>query len=415
MQAVGQLDNAEWLSSDNLKTIFSLLDGRAKIVGGAVRDTLRRVDKKITDIDIATPLFPEEVLNRMQTLDKNVFTVKDVGIKHGTITVYTGDVSYEITTLRADVETDGRHAEVEFIDDYLEDAKRRDFTFNALYADLDGAVYDPFGGIYDLSHGIVKFIGNPDTRIKEDYLRILRFFRFFAYYGYGRIDPVAIEACKKNVGGIYRLSAERIRDELFKIIMSAAPDTIFTMMKNAFVLPAVLPKAENIGALSQLVYLEGRGLMSDEIAPNLLRRLACLVNGDMMELSNLLKLSNNQKNELIALKSIKVNNRITEDKIKELFFKVGRDIGISIILMGWAKDRDVDLNTRSNKAWRDVLEVALRTETPEFPVRGSDLLAIGLKPSEEVGRQIVALKGTWMKSGFTMTKDELLAILKNAS
>ena len=200
------------------KSIFSILDNqdisnKLKFVGGCVRKQLNK--EMVNDIDIARSLTPDELKNIL--IAKKVFFI-DTGIAHGTITVIINKIKFEITTLRKDVSTDGRHANVEFISDWKMDAKRRDFTINAIYSDIKGEIYDPLGGSKDLKNGIVKFIGDPNERIKEDYLRILRYFRFYTQYSNYPHDIETIQAIKKNLNGIKKISKERILDELYKIL-----------------------------------------------------------------------------------------------------------------------------------------------------------------------------------------------------
>lgn len=195
-------------------------EGAARFVGGCVRDTLLGRDTREPDLDIATRLTPDQV---MESLAAQGLRVEPTGLDHGTVTAVAFGRPFEITTLRKDVETDGRRAVVAFTSDWAEDAARRDFTMNALYADPDGRVHDPTGqGLADAVAGRVIFVGDPDTRIREDYLRILRFFRFLAHYGEGAPDPAALEACSRHAGQLARLSAERIAKEVLKLL--AAPD-----------------------------------------------------------------------------------------------------------------------------------------------------------------------------------------------
>jgi poly(A) polymerase len=203
---------------EEAKSIFSALENQDKsnklmFVGGCVRKLLNK--ELVNDIDIATNLSPDELKN---ILRENNINFIETGIAHGTITVVINKIKFEITTLRKDVSTDGRHANVEFISDWEMDAKRRDFTINAIYSDLKGAIYDPLDGLKDLKNGIVKFIGDPNKRIREDYLRILRYFRFYTQYSNHQHDIEIIQAIKKNLNGIRKISKERILDELFKIL-----------------------------------------------------------------------------------------------------------------------------------------------------------------------------------------------------
>ncbi|MGH7006149.1 MAG: CCA tRNA nucleotidyltransferase, partial [Alphaproteobacteria bacterium] len=236
---------APWLKDASLQKLLAALcagDEGARIVGGAVRNTL--LGQPVTDIDIATTALPEATLQRAKEAG---FRAVPTGIDHGTITVIAEGRPFEVTTLRADIRTDGRHAEVAFGRDWQMDAERRDFSINALYAEADGTVVDLVGGIADIESRTLRFIGDPEQRIREDYLRILRFFRFFAWYGKGRPDGEGLKACARLKDGLARLSAERVWSELKKLLAAPDPSRALLWMRQAGVLTAILPESEKWG------------------------------------------------------------------------------------------------------------------------------------------------------------------------
>ncbi len=239
------ISDSKWLADEKLQTLLAALstDGEeARIVGGAVRNTL--LGQTVTDIDIATTTEPGETVRRARSAG---FRTAPTGIDHGTVTVIADGRAWEVTTLRADVETDGRHASVTFGRDWRNDAERRDFTINALYARADGEIVDLVGGLPDLENRTLRFIGDADTRITEDYLRILRFFRFFAWYGRGRPDAAGLKACARHRDGLERLSAERVWAELKKLLSAPDPSRALLWMRQTGVLTKILPESEKWG------------------------------------------------------------------------------------------------------------------------------------------------------------------------
>ena len=237
--------DCEWLADQDLQAVLAILnrDGeQARIAGGAVRNAL--FGQAVSDIDIATTCLPDEAARRAE---KAGFKVVPTGIDHGTVTIISDGHPFEVTTLRQDVETDGRRAKVRFGRDWHADAERRDFTINGLYAEPDGKVVDLVGGIADIEKRVLRFIGEPEARIREDYLRILRFFRFFAWYGSGRPDAAGLKACARLKHGLDGLSAERIWAELKKLLTAPDPSRALLWMRQAGILSAVLPESEKWG------------------------------------------------------------------------------------------------------------------------------------------------------------------------
>ncbi|HEX7391036.1 MAG TPA: CCA tRNA nucleotidyltransferase, partial [Acidiphilium sp.] len=260
----------------------------ARIVGGAVRDML--AGRPLADIDLASPLPPDEVMRRLAAAGIRAIPT---GLDHGTVTALIDNTGFEITTLRHDVSTDGRHATVAFTDDWREDAARRDFTINAMSMDRAGTVFDYFGGRDDLAAGRVRFVGDAATRIAEDYLRILRFFRFLARYGRGEPDAGAIAAIEAHREGLSRLSAERVWQELKSILATPDPRAALRLMAGTGVFGAILPEADDLSGFEAAM---ARGMPPDPIL-----RLAALIDADGAALADRLRLSEAERVRLAAL------------------------------------------------------------------------------------------------------------------
>src|SRR6201996_6519457 len=241
------------------RAVLAALDGEGKFVGGAVRNAL--LNKPVADIDIATPLLPDDVVARLK---KAGLGAVPTGIEHGTVTAVVNGKPLEITTLRRDVSTDGRRATVAFTTDWAEDAQRRDFTMNALYADADGEILDTVGGIADLQAGHVRFVGDPITRIKEDYLRILRLFRFHAWYGKGELDDAALKASAAEKAGLAQLSGERIQKEMLKLLAAENPAPVLRVMAASGILGEILPGDLNIARLERLVTIDANNFFAPD-------------------------------------------------------------------------------------------------------------------------------------------------------
>ncbi|MGN6464543.1 MAG: CCA tRNA nucleotidyltransferase, partial [Rhizobiaceae bacterium] len=282
---------ADWLSGEKLQRLLEALSEKgeeARIAGGAIRNAL--LGAAVTDIDIATTTLPEETMKRAKAAG---FKAVPTGIEHGTVTVIAGGKPYEVTTLRADVETDGRHARVAFGRDWKADAERRDFTMNALYAKADGTIVDLVGGLADIESRTLRFIGDPEARIREDFLRILRFFRFFAWYGKGRPDGEGLKACARLKEGLDRLSAERVWSELKKLLSAPDPSRALLWMRQAGVLTTVLPESGNWGIDAIHALVKAEADLGWDADPML--RLEAIVPPDAARMKTLgarLKLSN---------------------------------------------------------------------------------------------------------------------------
>ncbi len=375
--------------------------GDARFVGGCVRDAL--VNRKVIDIDIATPLKPEEVIARLQT-DK--IAVVPTGLKHGTVTAVCDGRPFEITTLRRDAATYGRHADVIFTDDWRVDAARRDFTFNALYATLDGDVHDFFGGIEDLRIGRVAFIGDAEERIREDVLRILRFFRFYAHLGRGDADAAALAACEKLSDLIPRLSAERIRTEVLKLMESPRAADVWQLMMEHRIVTRFLPEATNTQRLSRLIALEEKYQSHGFIMRRLAAVLDVTVQG-IIDISDDLRLSREQTQQLLALfePSFEVTLRMDEKATRHAVYKLGNDVVRSLLLLR-AAESGAEENLREIYGWATAFRV------PRFPLVGNDVLAMGIAPGPEVGRVLADVEDWWAAQDFAPGRTKCLERLK---
>jgi poly(A) polymerase len=374
--------------------IAALEAGGAEVrfVGGCVRDCL--LGRDIGDIDIATPEPPELVIERLEAAGLKAVPT---GLKHGTVTAVADGRGYEVTTLRVDVESHGRHATVAFTDDWMADAARRDFTFNAMSARPDGTLYDPFAGRGDLKAGRVRFVGEPEARIAEDYLRVLRFFRFLAHFGREAPDAEALHACAEAKGELPRLSAERVRAELMKLLAAPNPVPALTAMAETGVLHIVLPEA---GGFSRLLALVG----IDERDP--LRRLAALIERDGAGVAERLRMSNAEKKRLAALVPpvAELDPAADGRARRRLLYDLGTDLFRDLVLLKWAGDGE-----RRAEAWRDMLEAANRWDNPKLPVKGADVVALGVPKGPEVGRIVAAVEDWWRGHDFGPDRNACLA------
>jgi len=346
----------------------------ARIAGGAVRDML--LEQQAADVDFASPLSPEANMRRLA--DANIKAVP-TGLAHGTITAIIGSRGFEITTLRRDIETDGRHAVIAFTDNWQADAARRDFTINAMSMSADGTVFDYFGGRDDLLAGRLRFVGEAQTRITEDYLRILRFFRFFARYGKGEPDAAAIAAITKCRDGIKQLSAERVWNELKLILAAPDPGAAIGLMQSTSVLPLILPEGTNIPAFNRLL---AYGAPADP-----LMRIAALSTGDVKILGSRLKLS---VNELVKLFGYQLPSALDPSATDiQLRRALAEDSAEFLIAKTW-------LAQSGGAGWPELRERIANTQRPVFPLQGRDITALGIPPGPRIG-EILDLTRRWWR------------------
>ena len=368
-------------------------DAEPRFVGGAVRDAL--LGRPPREIDIATPLAPEAVMRRLMAAG---IRAVPTGIAHGTVTAATPKRIFEITTLRRDVETDGRHAKVAFGVDWAADAQRRDFTMNALSLDVRGRLYDDVGGLADLKARRVRFVGDPATRIREDVLRLLRYYRFFAHYGKGTGDHAARAACRAAARLLPTLSAERIAAEFLKLLAAPDPLPALRMMQADGVLKAVLPESAALTRLHRLVALEP--------AADPIRRLAALVARDAGAVAERFKLSVAQRDRVEAL-AAKPPIALDADRAaqRRALYRWGSAVYADRVLLAAA--------TRSRpRGVRKLLRLAQSWRNPRFPLRGRDLLAAGVAPGPQIGVLLGGLEAWWIKGDFRATAVQCRAELR---
>lgn len=378
---------ADWLNRPGVKRVVEALGSDTiRFVGGAVRDTL--CDRPVADLDAATTHSPIKVMLLLETADIKVIPT---GLKHGTITAIADSEPIEITTLRVDQETDGRHAEVQFTDSWLEDAKRRDFTFNAMYLSPDGKLFDPFDGKVDLKAGRVRFIGNAAERIEEDALRILRYFRFLARYGKAP-DAKTAKVLHTKRHMLSKLSAERIRDELYKILACAQLELSLKTMDELGIFTEIFGEGCSVVDVLDFAAHESRSC-------NLLARLYFLTRSvlEPAELGRRLKLSNAEKARLKRFKTVeKMLASDDPDLIRKLIYKHGREA----VLIHLCKD----------KAEQDLMQMAETWNVPEFPLKGRDLVEVGVAAGPLMGKALKELEQKWVDSNFKLAKSDLLKL-----
>lgn len=400
MQPAGRLDLQPWMTLPATRRVVEALtaDGTAvRFVGGCVRDAA--AGRRVRDIDIATPDPPEQV---MALLARAGVKAVPTGIAHGTVTAVCGGCAYEITTLRHDVETYGRHAKVAFTDDWVADAARRDFTINALSCAPDGTLYDPFGGLADLAAGVVRFVGNPRERIREDVLRLLRFFRFYAHYGRPPPHAESLAACAALAPLLPTLSAERVRAELLRLLEAPDPAAVLRLMAECGVLAHFLPEACRFERLAALTALEA------EHGADPIRRLAAVLRADRAEadaIARRLRLSNAERARLTALAATDVDLGAEPRAMRRALYALGAERYRDLALLRAAEDGDAGLLARRLKAaaaWEPVL----------LPVTGADVLALGVPHGPAVGRLLKAVEDWWVAGDFRAEQEECLARLR---
>jgi poly(A) polymerase len=359
----------------------------ARFVGGCVRNWL--IGQAIDDIDIAVDKPPETVIRALEAAEVKVVPT---GLSHGTVTAIVEGRPFEITTLRRDVETDGRRAVVAFTDDWRADASRRDFTFNALYADPDGTLYDYFDGRADLAAGRVRFIGDPDQRIAEDRLRVLRFFRFYAWYGRPPIDPAGFDASRRNAASVRSLSGERVRKELLRLLRAPASADALEAMAEVGALDHWLPEYAGTALL--------RALIAREEKADALRRLAAILapNADAGVVGRRLKLSTQETLRL----QVMLEPMGEERDLRVLLYRLGPTLFVDRVLLLGELLGD----------WRAALELARTWTPPALPVGGADALKLGLRPGPRVGELLEAVERWWIEGGFAADRAACLAELE---
>lgn len=385
-----RLPQTEWLARPEVQAIFAALDGslgKTRAVGGIVRDTLMGRLRPEADIDMATELLPVVVMQRAKAAGMAVYPT---GIDHGTVTLRLNETSVEVTTLRRDVETDGRHAQVQFGTDWTEDAKRRDFTLNAIYCGFDGVLFDPLKGAGDALNNRVRFIGSAAERIAEDGLRVYRFFRFSASHGGEKLDAEGLAACQLAAGSLDHLSAERVGAEMLRML--ALPKIALTIALMTEIGLLSLSRNE-VAAVLRYEVLGGH---------NPAARLALVAGGDVDVLQERWRLSNaavDAARRILASAAL-----MGEDRVALGVYRY-RDEAIEGLAVAAAQH-----NWPRERLMEAAREIA-RLPNPDFPVSGKDIVAHGIEPGPEVGATLARLETLWVDSAFSLTRDELMGSL----
>ena len=398
-----RLDSQPWMSTCPTRKLMEAL-GEARFVGGAIRNTL--LGRPVNDIDIATPLTPDEVGKRLAAAG---IAFVPTGIEHGTVTAIVEGKPFEVTTLRRDVTTDGRHAVVAFTGDWSLDAQRRDFTMNALYADASGEVFDFVGGLEDLKAGRVRFVGDAAKRIREDYLRILRLFRFYAWYGRGEIDADALRAAAAEKVGIAKLSGERIAKEMLRLLEAENPAPVLRPMTASGILAEVLPGEANVARLESLAKID----VVHSFVPDALLRLAALLPHDKTlagQVAGRWKLSNEARARLADITGAdeKIAPNLSVREARKLLYRLGVRPFRDRLLLKWAED------AQAADLWRTLLALADAWKRPRFPLTGRDVMLAGVPQGPLVGRVLGEVETWWIDSDFTADEVSLAERVKTA-
>ena len=385
-----------------VKKIFSCLneigeDINVRFVGGCVRQSLS--GEVVDDIDLATLLKPEEVKEK---LAKENIKVIDTGISHGTVTAIIDKKKFEITTLRKDISTDGRHANVKFTSNWEEDALRRDFTINAIYSDIEGRTFDPLNGVSDLRKGIIKFIGSSEERIQEDYLRILRYFRFHTKYSTADYDQDVMRSIKKNINGLNKISNERIYIELNKILKLENFYSLFFNNQSLEVILNIFPQFKYYERLKIFKSLK-KDIKNKYDECLILSLLILDSSSDYEYFCHKYKISNNLKSRFKNIsqnyESLKSKKFYSEENIKKLIYFLGKNSVIDLLLFS-----QCSINKTKNYNIEKLLELVNISTVPKFPISGDYLKKYGYKTGESLGKKLKSLEEKWIENNFVIDK-----------
>jgi poly(A) polymerase len=404
MSAARSLGDAPWLKSGAAARVLALLSGNgeeARVVGGAVRNAL--LNLATGDIDIATTAVPDEVIRRAKAAGiKSVPT----GIEHGTVTLIVDAQPFEITTLREDVETFGRKARVAFGRDWVRDAERRDFTINGLSVSADGVVHDHVGGLRDIADSRVRFIGDPDQRIAEDYLRILRFFRMHAAYGADTPDRAGYLACIRGRAGLTNVSAERVRMEMLKLVIADGAINAIIAMADAGLLLSIFGGIAYVGPFAAMIAVE-RALQRQPDAALRLGALAVAVTEDARRLAARLRLTNAEAKKLDSMghRWWRLDG-MDEATAKRRLYRLGEERYRDRLMLAWARaGRDADPET-----WRKFATLPERWRAPGFPLKAADFIARGFAAGPALGHVLTLAEDAWLAADFPLDDQALAAI-----
>ncbi|HET7850585.1 MAG TPA: CCA tRNA nucleotidyltransferase [Pseudolabrys sp.] len=405
-----KLADAEWLTSSPLVRLLGVLDRdgeEARVVGGAVRNALLRMP--IGEIDVATTAVPDEVVRRAEAAG---FKAVPTGLDHGTITVVIDKTPIEVTTLRWDTETYGRHAKVEFGRDWQADAERRDLTINALSVARDGTIFDYVGGLDDIEHRRVRFIGDPNKRIAEDYLRILRFFRFHAAYGSSEHpDAAGLAACIAGREGLDQLSRERVRAEMMKLIV--APHAVPTLiaMADAGLLLRVLAGVSYLGSFENMAKVEA----AVGAAPDPVQRLGALavaVPEDAKRLWQRLRLANAEFERLASMGQgwRRISPAWDAHNARVLLYRLGPERFVDRVLLAWARSPQ----GAADAEWGALATLPQRWSAPTFPLKAADFIRRGVAPGPALGAALRAAEEIWIAADFPSDAERISEIAGTA-
>jgi poly(A) polymerase len=398
------LRGAAWFKDGEVARLLALLDRdgeEARVVGGAVRNALMGIP--VAEIDVATTAVPLEIMRRVEAAGGKAVPT---GIEHGTVTAILNHRPIEVTTLREDVETFGRKARVKFGRDWRADAERRDFTINALSASADGVVHDYVGGLDDIAARRVRFIGEPQQRIEEDYLRILRFFRFHAHFGDGAPDPAGVQACIRARAGLDTLSRERVRMEMLKLLVAARATPTLLVMTETGLLGMVLGGVAYLASFENTIKVDAAlGVEADAIRR--LGALAVWVEEDAERLAQRLRLSNDESERLLALDGWwHVAPQADAKAARALLYRLGPQSFADRIFIAWARS---DAGA-ADPAWRDLASLPQRWTAPAFPLKAADFVRRGVAEGPPLGVALRAAEAAWIAADFPTDRDMIDAI-----
>ncbi|MBL8537096.1 MAG: CCA tRNA nucleotidyltransferase [Hyphomonadaceae bacterium] len=401
------ITHAPWLRAAETQALIAALEaarpGGSRFVGGCVRNTL--MGREVDDIDIATQLTPDRVTEIAQAAG---FAAHPTGVEHGTVTVVVNHKPFEVTTLRRDVSTDGRRATVAFTESWEEDAQRRDFRMNALYAAPDGSIHDPTGGgLEDARAGRVIFIGDAHQRIREDYLRILRFFRFNAWYARGPIDPHGLHACADLVGGLDTLSVERVWKEVKKLLAAPDPRAAWEGMTAIEVRARALPEMNNEPRFDALCSIE-----ADLLLPvDAMTRVAASLpdQASAQALARRLKLSNEERGRLIAAlgDDVKLASYMSLREMRRAIYMLGNEAFRDRVMLAWA-----GVGGDKAQQWRALVAHGQMWTAPRLPLTGDEVMAAGVPPGPKVGAVMREVEAWWIDADFPDDKLSIIERLK---
>lgn len=408
-----RIPDAAWLTGGALGKLMAVLDHdgeEARVVGGAVRNIL--IGEPTGEIDVATTALPDEVMRRAQAAG---FKAVPTGFEHGTVTIVVDHQPFEVTTLREDVETFGRHAVVRFGRDWRADAARRDFTINALSLTRDGVVHDYVGGLADIAVRRVRFIGQASARIAEDYLRVLRFFRFHAAYGVGLPDPEGLQACVDAREKLDRLSRERVRMELIKLLVAVHAVPTLAVMAESGILGPVLGGVPYLAGLSNMAKLEAAcGLARDPVRR--LGALAVMIAEDAERLWQRLRLTNAEHDRLASMADGWWRVTPADDAAaRALLYRLGPERLADRVLLAWARSEE----GAADPQWRALVTLPQRWTAPKFPIKAADLIKRGIAKGRGLGAALAEAEKAWIARGFPTDKPAVAeiadAVARNAT